>query len=126
MPDDRASRSCLVAAVALTLCMGGGRALTAQATGTIEGTVIDAGSRRPLAGAQVTIVGSPLRALTTASGSFRLTQVGAGARQVRARVLGFTALTRTVTVVEAQTVRTDFELAQSAIELEAVVTTGSP
>src|SRR5438874_4225470 len=118
-------RGSTFAGVALTLCIASGRVVTAQGTGTIEGTVIDEGSRRPLAGAQVTLVGSTLRAVTTSNGGYRLTQVAAGQRQLRARALGFTALTKTITVVDAQSTRADFELAQSAIELAAVVTTGT-
>ena len=109
----------------LASCLVPHGVLLAQATGTIEGTIIDAGSRRPLAGAQISIVGLSLRALTTSNGTFRMTQVPAGDRQIRARALGFTAVTRNVTVAEGQSLRADFELSQSAIELAAVVTTGT-
>ena len=125
MRSDFGWRGSTIAGIALTLCMAGSRAVAAQGTGTVEGTVIDAGTRQPLAGAQVTIVGSSLRAQTTSNGGFRLTQVAAGQQQVRARGLGFTPITRVVTVASGETVRADFELARSAIELAAVVTTGT-
>lgn len=105
--------------------MAGSRAVTAQQTGTVEGTIIDVGTRQPLAGVQVTIVGSSLRAVTLSNGTFRLTQVTAGQQQVRARGLGYSPITHAVTVANAQTVRADFELERSAIELAAVVTTGT-
>jgi TonB-dependent SusC/RagA subfamily outer membrane receptor len=105
----------------------------AQASGTIEGTVVDAGSRRPLAGAQVTVIASQTGGvlstqagtLAGAAGQFRIVGVAPGPRQVRARMLGYAATLRTVQVVAGQTARADFELQQSAIELTAVVTTGT-
>jgi TonB-linked SusC/RagA family outer membrane protein len=100
-------------------------ALRAQATGAIEGTVVDEGTQRPLAGAQISIVGTSLRVVTSNSGTFRLPNVSVGARQVRARSLGFTPMTKTVEVADGQTARVQFALAQSALELSAVVTTGT-
>jgi TonB-linked SusC/RagA family outer membrane protein len=105
----------------------------AQASGTIEGTVLDAGSRRPLVGAQVTVIasqaggvlGTQAGAVAGPNGQFRIVGVAPGARQVRARLLGYAAVSRTVQVVAGQTVRADFDLQQSAIELTAVVTTGT-
>lgn len=99
--------------------------LVAQGVGTIEGTVIDAGTKRPLPSVQVNIVGTLTGAISNTSGVFRIVNVGAGARQVRARVIGFAAVTKTVTVVDGQTARVTFELSQAALELSAVVTTGT-
>ena len=99
--------------------------LAAQGVGTIEGTVIDAGSRRPLPSVQVNIVGTLTGAISNTSGVFRIVNVGAGTRQVRARVIGYGALTKTVTVTDGQVARVTFELSQAALELSAVVTTGT-
>jgi TonB-linked SusC/RagA family outer membrane protein len=119
-----------LAAFAVLAAPGGA---LAQASGTIEGTVVDAGSRRPLAGAQVTVIasqtggilGTQAGAIVGPNGQFRIAGVAPGARQVRARLIGYAAVSRTVQVVAAQTARADFELQQSAIELTAVVTTGT-
>jgi TonB-linked SusC/RagA family outer membrane protein len=103
------------------------RELTAQATGTIEGTVIDAGSRRPMANVQITIrgTGGGVGALTNAQGAFRILNVAPGTRIVRARLLGYSPVERTVQVTENATATVAFELNQSAIELNAIVTTGT-
>lgn len=97
------------------------------ATGTIEGTVTDAGTRRPLANAQVSIVGTggTVGALTNAQGTFRIMNAAAGTRIVRARLLGFTPQQRSVEVPANGVVTVSLALTQSAIELKAVVTTGT-
>jgi TonB-dependent SusC/RagA subfamily outer membrane receptor len=129
----RGRRASIVLAVAALAGLTSPRASLAQASGTIEGTVVDAGSRRPLAGAQVTVIasqtggvlGTQAGALVGQNGQFRIVGVAPGARQVRARLLGYAAVSRTVQVVAGQTTRADFALQQSAIELTAVVTTGT-
>ena len=65
--------------------------LAAQGTGTLEGTVVDAGSKRPLANVQVTIAGTGalVGAPTNAQGFFRILNVASGPRIVRALVTAF-------------------------------------
>jgi TonB-dependent starch-binding outer membrane protein SusC len=128
----RFARSALVV-LTLATALAVPRLAPAQSAGTIEGTVIDAGSRRPLPGAQVTVIasqaggvlGTQTGAIAGQNGQFRIVGVASGARQVRARHLGYAAVSRTVEVTAGQTARADFELQQSAIELTAVVTTGT-
>lgn len=102
-------------------------ALAAQATGAITGTVIDAGTRRPIAGVQVTVVGtSPtIGTVTNVQGAFRLATLAAGTRTIRARIIGYAPSQRTVEVGPGATATLTIELAQSALELTAVVTTGT-
>jgi TonB-linked SusC/RagA family outer membrane protein len=102
-------------------------ALVAQGTGTITGTVIDAGSRRPIGSAQVTIVGtgSTVGAVTNGQGVFRILNVAPGSRTVRARIIGYAPVLKTVEVALGGTATVSFELNPSAIELTAVVTTGT-
>jgi TonB-linked SusC/RagA family outer membrane protein len=99
----------------------------AQATGTVEGTVTDAGHKRPLAGVQVTIVGTgaTVGAMTNAQGVYRILNVTPGQRTVRARLIGYGPVTKTVEVTAGGTATATIELAQSAVELTAVVTTGT-
>ena len=101
--------------------------LGAQATGSITGTVIDAGSRRPLQSVQVTVVttGAPIGTVTNAQGTFRILNVAPGTRTVRARLIGYAAGQRTVTVTAGAPATVALELSQSALELSAVVTTGT-
>ncbi|MDQ8165003.1 MAG: SusC/RagA family TonB-linked outer membrane protein [Gemmatimonadota bacterium] len=102
-------------------------AVSAQGTGTVEGTVTDAASQRPLANVQVSIqgTGATVGALTTAAGTFRIPNVAVGTQTVRARLIGYAAATATVSVTAGGTGRVNIELRQSAIELSAVVTTGT-
>ncbi|MBM4194139.1 MAG: SusC/RagA family TonB-linked outer membrane protein [Gemmatimonadetes bacterium] len=102
-------------------------ALAAQGTGTVEGTVIDAASQRPLANVQVSIqgTGATVGALTSAQGTFRIPNVAVGSQTVRARLIGYAATTATVNVTAGGVGRVSIELRQSAIELSAVVTTGT-
>lgn len=97
----------------------------AQTSGTIDGTVIDAGSRRPLQSVQVTIVGTQVGTVTGNNGTFRLLNVGTGTRMLRARLIGFAPATKAVEVTAGQSARAEFQLSQSAIELSTVVTTGT-
>ena len=99
----------------------------AQATGTVEGTVTDAGTKRPLASVQVSIVGTgaTVGAMTNAQGVFRILNVAAGQRTVRARLIGYAPQTKAVEVTSGGTATAAFELTQSAVELSAVVTTGT-
>jgi TonB-dependent starch-binding outer membrane protein SusC len=101
--------------------------LVAQATGTIEGTVVDAGNRRPIQGVQVSIVGTgaTVGAVTNAQGSFRILNVATGPRQVRARLIGYGPVTRSVDVVAGGTATVAFEISQSAVELTTIVSTGT-
>lgn len=101
--------------------------LSAQGTGTIEGTVLDAGNRRPIASVQVSIIGTggTIGSLTNAQGTFRVLNVTAGRRNVRARLIGYSPVQKGVDVVAGSTATVAIELSQSAVELGAVVTTGT-
>lgn len=100
-------------------------AISAQGVGTIDGTVLDAGSRRPLQGAQVMVVGAQAGAMTNASGEYRIVGVAPGNRDLTVRRIGYGPATATVAVVAGETARRDFALQQAVIELGAVVTTGT-
>lgn len=103
------------------------RQLAAQGTGTIEGTVVDAGNRRPVPGVQITIVGTggTVGSLTNAQGGFRILNVATGQRTVRARLIGYSPVTKAVEVSAGAVATVQIQLSQSAVELSAVVTTGT-
>ena len=117
-----------LAAVLLAAMLPASRAI-AQGTAIVEGRVTDAASQRPLENVQVTIDGTQLGAMTNASGNYRITgiQVAGGSSQVvvRVRAIGYSRETRAVTVSNGQTVRADFAVTVSAIQLNQVVVTGS-
>ncbi len=100
-------------------------ALFAQATGTVEGSVLESGSGRPLGNAQVFIAGTTMGGLTNGQGFYRITGVPARQIEVRVRLIGFAPGSKSAVVTAGQTTTTDFELSVSALQLEQVVVTGS-
>ena len=97
-----------------------------QATGTIRGQVTDAVTMRPLSGVQVSVPGTGRGALANASGQFLVLNVPTGTFAVRAELIGYGTQEQQVTVVAGQVAQVDFRLSQSALELDAIVVTGTP
>jgi TonB-linked SusC/RagA family outer membrane protein len=97
----------------------------AAQTGQISGRVVDAVSGQPLEGAQVTVVGTAVRARTRRDGLYNLTSVPIGSQQVRASVVGYSMQTATLVVQTGITSTVDFSLAQAVISLDAMVVTGT-
>ena len=117
-------RTALLTAVAF----GAAAQLAAQeaaGVGTIEGTVREQSTNRPVDAAQVHIVGKNIGAYSNRDGVYRITNVPAGAVEVRIRMVGFAPASRTVTVTAGGTQTLNFTLAPSAVQLEAIVTTGT-
>lgn len=114
----------LGALVALLL-VAGPAAVEAQGTGTIRGTVTNAGSGSPLGNAQVFVAGTTLGSQTAGDGSYTIVSVPAGPRVVRVRLIGYAPTEKTVTITEGGTATLDFTLTQSAISLDEVVVTGT-
>jgi TonB-linked SusC/RagA family outer membrane protein len=94
---------------------------TAQ-QGTIAGTVVDARSLQPLASAQVSVEGTGQGTITDSRGRFQLLNVTGPTATLRVQMLGFRAATEQVPVGSLD-VR--ISLAQTAIELDEVVVTGT-
>lgn len=100
--------------------------LGAQAqTGSISGTITDRGTRQPVSDAAVGIIGTVMAARTGPDGRYRINGVPAGTHQVRATRLGYGAETRTVAVAAGQDVTTDFQLGQTAVQIDQVVVTAT-
>ncbi len=97
-------------------------AQTAQAV-LFHGTVTARSSGAPLRGAQVSLVGTNVGALTDAGGSYRLeAEVARGSEvTLRFRLLGYRAETRSV-LVEGDSVRVDIQLRPVAVKLDEAVT----
>ncbi len=91
--------------------------------GVVGGTVVMAGSERPLPGAQVFVQGVAGKgAATDASGRFRITGLTGASVVLNVRSIGFRPLTETVRV---GTTDARFVLSESAVELNQVVVTGT-
>jgi iron complex outermembrane receptor protein len=87
--------------------------------GTIRGTVADS-SGTPLPNASLTVQGTELRATSGGSGDYEIRGVPAGRRTVRARLIGYRAVSSPVTVVANDAAQLNFSLARSAVQLAPI------
>jgi TonB-linked SusC/RagA family outer membrane protein len=110
-------------AFALTLALAAPRGLLAQSA-TVRGTITDSATQAPLEGAQVSVVGSAVRAQTGPDGRYTLTGLPAGATRVRAQMIGYTPAERETTLADTGTTTLDFALAPGVARLEEIVAVG--
>ena len=96
----------------------------AAQTGTVRGLVLDGASRRPLADAQVRVVGTGIGLPSNSAGRFVLLGVPAGEQVVRVSLIGYGEADRTVTVAADQAVSLEIEMTATAISLDEIVVTG--
>ncbi len=94
-----------------------------QGGGTIVGQVVDAVTRGLLDQVAVRVEGPGLGAVTASDGRYAVRNVPAGTYRVTARRVGYTPLTKTVTVVIDSAATVDFALAGTPTKLNEVVTT---
>ena len=118
-------RTALLAAIALGMAAAPVAAQEAAGVGTIEGTVREQTTNRPVEAAQVHVVGKNIGASTNRDGFYRITNVPVGPVELRIRMVGFSPTSRTVTVTAGATQTVNFTLSASAVQLEAIVTTGT-
>jgi TonB-linked SusC/RagA family outer membrane protein len=116
-------RSTILAASAFVLAFATDGA--AQATGTIEGKVSEAGSGKPLPGAQVFIAGTTVGSVTNDRGEYRITSAPARQVELRVRLIGYNPINKTVVVTAGQTTTLNIDVGVSALQLEQVVVTGT-
>ena len=109
-------------AVAVALAFAG--PLSAQ-TGTISGSVQEAGTALPLAGAQVSVAAEGVGNVSNANGRFVLLGIPAGNHVLEIRYIGYRTENRDVTVVADETVNVDVQMESEAIALDEVVVTGT-
>ena len=93
--------------------------------GAISGQVVDAGNLQPLQGVQVYVPDSDLGTLTDAEGRYTIEGVPAGQVRVRARLIGYQAVSRGVRVAAGESATLDFQLPVSAVSLQEVVVTAT-
>ncbi|OZC04154.1 TonB-dependent receptor [Rubricoccus marinus] len=102
----------------LTLLLASGA--SAQ-TGRVEGTVRDAASGQPLAGANVVLDGTSRGAASDASGAFVISDVASGEVVLVATRVGYTALRQRLTVRAGEAVRVTLALNEAALDAGEVV-----
>ena len=93
-----------------------------QPNGRVRGAAIDDDTRQPLAGVTVTV--GTRSAVTQADGRYIINFVVAGTYTLRARMLGYSPTTQSVTVVGGQETVVDLALSQRAVGLSEIVITG--
>jgi TonB-dependent starch-binding outer membrane protein SusC len=96
----------------------------AQQRGTVSGRVVDEASRG-VVGAQVVIAGTTLGAVTNQDGAYAIPQVPPGEREVRVTRLGYKGATQTVTVVAGSAVSANFQVNETAVEIEGLIVTAT-
>ena len=94
------------------------------AQGAVSGTVADAESLAPVAGAQVFVAGTVIGTLSGQEGTYRMEGVPAGEQTVTVRLIGYRELSQTVTVQSGQVATADFSVQQTALRLQDIVVTG--
>src|SRR5437764_1180257 len=92
--------------------------------GTVTGRVTDSLSGQGIAVATITVVGTVRSARSAEDGRYQITDVPAGEHSVRAIRIGYTAVTKPVTVLPDQEAALDFALTPQATQLEEVVAIG--
>lgn len=100
-------------------------AVSAQATGTVVGTITEASTQRPLNAISIILVGTGRGTQTNEMGQYRLLGVPAGSATVQVRGLGYRSVTRQVTLQAGDTVRVDAALEATALQLDVVVVSGT-
>jgi TonB-linked SusC/RagA family outer membrane protein len=112
----------------VVLLAGGllGTAHAAQAQqGAVTGQVVDRATQRPLSSVQVIVSGTNRGTITNAEGRYLIPGVAAGTVELRAVLVGYEALSQTVTVRAGESVVADFGLAASVITLDELVVTAT-
>ncbi|MFV2007209.1 MAG: SusC/RagA family TonB-linked outer membrane protein [Longimicrobiales bacterium] len=101
------------------------RGAEGQEPGRILGSVRDAGTSRPLQGAQVFIAGTGSGTVSNSAGAFLLLNVPAGEVELSVELIGYALLKQTVTVTAGGPVNVSLLLSSSALQLDELVVTAT-
>ena len=114
-------------ALAMFFAMGpvSSQSLSAQSTGTVSGRILGALDRAPIAAVQVFISSLDIGGLSQQNGTYVL-NVPAGTYTMTAQRIGYETVTQEVMVTVGQNVVRNIELTVAALELDAIVVTGTP
>ena len=116
------TRALLLVVGALLLIHG--RA-AAQGTGTIKGTVTQAGTDHPLVGVNVTVDGTIIKGVTNTRGVYTIENVPAGAQSLTFRWLGYRPVQASATVTAGSPTTVDAKMEQQPIQLSELMVTGA-
>lgn len=112
----------LKAAVTAVLVFAG---VLAAETGTIKGRLKDAGTGKPLPYVNVIVDGTSLGTASNAQGEFIIRDITAGEYKVVASMIGYAPRSTRVEVAKDEETWVELNLRASAIEMGAVVVTGT-
>ena len=102
-----------------------GPVLGQSTKGKVQGRVVDVATGSPVAGAQVTVVGSTLGNITNDQGYYFINEVSAGLNSVRAEFIGYRAVViESERILAGQTTTLNFDLEASAVELDVLIVEG--
>ena len=91
------------------------------ATGRIIGHVVDAGTGRPISGAQISLLGTRLGVLSGVDGRYMLLNVPTGPQTLRIQFIGYGEKTiEGIAISRDQVVQQDISLSTSAVALEGI------
>ena len=93
--------------------------------GVVAGVVVDSATGRPLAAAQVRLVGASRAEATHDDGTFRFASVPAGVQTLAVQRLGYAPVVRAVQVRDGETTELRIAMVASATQLNTVVVTGT-
>ncbi len=116
-------RSTSILLACLPLLVPGGMA--AQNTATVTGRVTDANSLIPLSGVEIQVTGAGINGVTNNEGRFVLLNVPVGDAVLTASLIGRRTAEETVTVTADGFNEVNFLLAETAINLDEIVVTGT-
>jgi hypothetical protein len=91
---------------------------------TLSGEVRDSATGQPLAGASITVPGTPLGGITDSTGRFRIPNVPAGNVALEAKVLGYADARRIIDLRDDSIPSVRFRLEQHPVTLDQIVVTG--
>lgn len=90
------------------------------ATGTLKGKAVDATSKEPLAGVVIRIDDTEFGAITKADGSFKIENIPAGTYTLRANLIGYKQLVRSITIEDGKTQTLTLEMQETVIEANEI------
>jgi outer membrane receptor protein involved in Fe transport len=109
----------------VALALSNGTVAAQVSPGTISGRVIDKGTKQPIPGVHVTIVGTHMGASTDITGAYLITPVDEEVYKVKFSSLGYTSRVETeIRVVRGKTTMVkDVEIEEAPVETDSVVVT---
>ncbi len=93
--------------------------------GSIEGRVVDIGTKKPLFNVNVFLKGTGFGAVTDPQGRYYITDVRAGKYEIVATIMGFRKESQAIEIYLNRRKKVDFELKESAISMGGIVVTGT-